>query len=294
MSQKMIYAGTSYPKLACQVADYLKLTPANLLIERYEDGEIGVHLTESPEGKEVFLFQSLSSKPNRFLMELLIVIDALKQARAKSIKVVFPYMAYGRREHIQKRAVLSTKLLANLLKASGADGVIALEVGDSQRKHFFDFPFHDLELKSLMNDAIQKKDLTIDTVLSLSPQKAQIAFNFAQTLGAKTAFISRVGQEWELFGSIENKKILLVDDLACSLNELREVCKFLKMNKVNALHACFFHNLLDISSLNQLVEEGIESLITTNSCVTESDVEKSSRIELICVAKILAEAIERS
>src|SRR5690348_11077488 len=163
----LLFSGSSHPELAKEMADSLQMELGKILIETFPDNEIGVQILENVRGRDVYVLQSIARNPNLYLMELLIIVDALKRASARSISVVLPYFGYARQDRKDKgRVPITAKLVANLLEKAGAVRVVTMDLHADQIQGFFDIPVDNLHARVLFVDAVKKmglKDLIVAT-----------------------------------------------------------------------------------------------------------------------------------
>lgn len=291
----VLFAGSSHPELAKQIADWLGIQLGNRVIETFPDDEIGIQILENVRGRDVFILQSVAQRPNHYLMELLIMIDALKRASARSITVVLPYFGYARQDRRDKgRVPITAKLVADLLEKAGATRVLTMDLHAEQIEGFFDIPVDHLFARPALLEAVEKLGLGKYVVVAPDLGSIKLARSFAGAVKADLAIVDkrRVSAERveleALIGKVEGKNVLLVDDIISTGATMRTaslVCK-----KAGAIRICaaVTHCLLVKGSFE---ESAIEKMLVTNT-IPLSKKEHKGRIEVVSVAPLFGKAIE--
>lgn len=289
----MLFAGSSHGDLARDVAKKLGVQLGNISIEAFPDGEIGVQILESVRGKDVFVLQSLVRHPNRYLMELLIIVDALKRASVRSVTAVLPYYAYARQDRKDKgRVPITAKLVADLLEKAGVSRVLALDLHTEQIQGFFNIPVDHLYARPLFVRTLKEAGLQDLVVVSPDVGSNKMARRFAEDLKADLAIVDkkRVAQQrveaGALIGSVRGKRAVLVDDIYSTGNTLKiaaEVCRHEGAVSVCAVatHALF-------------TEGGLEGSAIDVMYITDSvPLAEHARTQVVSIAGLLGQAIER-
>ncbi|HSX04426.1 MAG TPA: ribose-phosphate pyrophosphokinase [Rhabdochlamydiaceae bacterium] len=291
----VLFAGSSHPELAGQVADWLGVKLGNIAIDTFPDGEIGIQILENVRGRDVFVLQSIAQRPNHYLMELLIIIDALKRASARSIGVVLPYYGYARQDRRDKgRVPITAKLVANVLERAGATRGLTMDLHAAQVEGFFDIPIDNLLARPVLVEAVEKAGLEDYVVVAPDLGSIKLARAFAGAVKTDLAIVDkrRVSAERveaeALIGKVENRNILLVDDMVSTgvtLNIASRVCKKAGAKRIFAVatHGLFVGHGFE--------ESAIEKMLVTNT-VPSSKKDKKSRIEVVSVAPLFGKAIE--
>lgn len=295
-----ILSGTSNPTLAKEVADYLELSVSPVKITPFSDGEIYVQVQESVRGLDCFVMQSTCTPVNENLMELLILLDALKRASAGRITVVMPYFGYARQDRkAAGREAITAKLVADLLTTAGAQRVVALDLHAPQIMGFFNILVDHLYASPVLLDYI--RSLSSQDMVLVSPDVGGVrrARAFAKKLNdAPIAIIDKrrsqhnVAEVFSVVGDVKGKVAIMVDDMIDTGGTLVKGAELLKSEGASAIYACATHAVLSGSSNKLLDESPIEKLIVTNS-VPHYNVRLSPKIVQLSVAKLLGEAIAR-
>lgn len=288
----MIFAGSSHPELAREVAKCLKLELGKVLIETFPDGEIGAQILENVRGKDVFLLQSPARHPNHFLMELLILVDALKRASARSIVAVIPYYAYARQDRKEKgRVPITARLVANLLERAGVTRVLTMDLHTEQIQGFFDIPVDHLFARPLFVKALKELKLKDAIVVSPDVGSNKMARKFAEDLKLDLAIVDKrriSGRSVEvnaLIGDVKGKQVILVDDICSTGGTLVTAAKVCKEEGAKSVFAVVTHALL----MGGPKLKGIDQLFITNSV---PPLKEAKGMHVVSIAALLAEAIE--
>lgn len=299
-SNLLILSGTSNPELAKEVADYLELTVAPVKISPFSDGEIYVQVQESVRGQDCFVVQPTCTPVNENLMELLILLDALKRASAGRITVVMPYYGYGRQDRkAAGREAITAKLIADLLTTAGAERVVTLDLHAPQIMGFFNILVDHLYASPVLLEYVRTLNQT-DLVL-VSPDVGGVsrARAFAKKLDdAPIAIIDKrrsahnVAEVYNVIGDVKNKVVLMVDDMVDTAGTLVKGAELLKKEGARAIYACATHAVLSGPANKRIDDSPIEKLIVTNSIPHEAK-NISKKIVMLSVAKLLGEAIAR-
>lgn len=287
----LIFAGSSHPELAQEIADSLKLKLGGVAFENFPDGEIGVQILENVRGRDVFVVQSPARHPNRFLMELLILVDALKRASAKSIVAVLPYYAYARQDRKEKgRVPITARLVANLLERAGVTRLLTMDLHTEQIQGFFDIPVDHLYARPLFVEALKKLKLKNAVVVSPDIGSNRMARKFAEDLKLEIAIVDKRrmnGRSVEvnaLIGNVKDKVAILVDDMSTTGGTLKMAADVCRKEGAKAVFAVVSHALL----LEGGKLKGIDELFVTNSVPQES----GKQVHVVSVAPLFAKAIE--
>lgn len=294
-SDFLLFAGTSHRELAQQTAKCLGITLGNIHIETFPDGEIGVQILENVRGRDVFVLQTIAQHPNSYLMELLIITDALKRASARSINVVIPYFGYARQDRKDKgRVPITAKLVANLLETAGVTRVLTLDLHAEQVQGFFDIPVDNLLARPLLVEAIKTLLLKNPIVVAPDIGSIKLARAFAESLKIEYAVIDkrRVNAKQvesnALMGSVVGKDVILIDDIYSTGATLITAARVCRQAGAQSLIAAVTHGLMRGKALE---ESAIEKIFLTNTIPLSRDT-IPAQVEIISVAALLARAIE--
>lgn len=295
-----IFTGNAHPKLAKDIAKYLKGEVSQALVSRFSDGEVRVKIEENVRGKDVFVVQPTSPPVNENLMELLIMIDALKRASARRITAVIPYFGYARQDRKdQPRVPITAKLVANLLTTAGADRVLTLDLHAGQIQGFFDIPLDHLYAINVFVEYFSKKKFKNNLVV-VSPDVGGIkmARAYAKRLRAGLAIVDKrrntpdSTEAIHILGEVKAKVAILVDDIIATGSSLIEAAKVLKKAGTKKIYAAVTHGVLSKDAPKKLENSEISQLAITDSIPLPKE-KRTSKIKVVSVAPLLGEAIKR-
>jgi len=293
-----LFAGTSHPELAQQIAKELGIRLGKIRIETFPDEEIGIQILENVRGKDVFVLQTIARHPNPYLMELLIIVDALKRASARSITAVMPYFGYARQDRKDKgRVPITAKLVANMLEKAGVSRVLTMDLHAEQIQGFFDIPVDNLLARPLLLEAAKKEGWSKSVVVAPDIGSLRLARDFAQDLKGEYAIVDkrRVNakrvEAKALVGDVQGQNVILVDDICSTGGTLKIASKVCKANGSKAVRAVATHGIFAHGSyVGAFEESAIEKMFVTNTI--PSPKRFSSRIRYVSVAPLFAKAIE--
>ncbi len=297
----VLISGTSHPKFAGELARHMGIPLGKISIESFPDGEIYVQVLDNVRGRDVFVVQSVARRPNHYLMELLIIIDALKRASARSIVAVIPYFGYARQDRKDKpRVPITAKLTADLLATAGATRVLTMDLHASQIQGFFDIPADNLYARPKLVEAIMALQLHNFVVTAPDLGAIKQARAYANNLGTEVTVIDkrRVSSEkvevFAIIGDIKGKDILLVDDLCSTGGTLVSAAHAVKEAGAGRIFAVFTHGLLVGDAIKNLEASPIEKIFMSNTVPPPLlDKVRSSKLEIISVVPIFGEALTR-
>jgi len=289
----MLFAGSSHGKLAEAVARALKVSLGKILLETFPDGEIGVQILENVRGKDVFVLQSPARRPNHYLMELLVIVDALKRASARSIVAVLPYYPYARQDRKDKgRVPITAKLVADLLEKAGVTRVLTMDLHTEQIQGFFNIPVDNLHARPLLVKELQALKLKDPVVVSPDVGSNRMARKFAEDLKADLAIVDkrRVSAKTvevnALIGDVSGKQAILVDDICSTGGTLATAAKVCKDEGADIVYAAVSHGVF----VGDRLPLGIDRFLSTDS-VPPPEAWKD-KISAVSIASYVAEAIE--
>ncbi len=294
-----MFSLNSNPSLAEEMASLLGCELGKSSVTRFSDGEIQINLEESVRGSEVYLVQSTSQPANEHIMELLIMIDALKRASAKNINLVIPYYGYARQDRkARSREPITSKLVANLLEKAGATRVVTMDLHAPQIQGFFDIPVDQLLGVPLLAEYFTAKNL--EDVVVVSPDQGGVvrARKLASHLNAPIAFIDKrrpkpnVAEIMNIVGNIEGKNAILIDDLIDTAGTITLAAKALMERGAKGVYACCTHPVLSGPAIERIESSPIQELVVTNTIELpeEKQIDKITRIS---VAPLLVDAVDR-
>jgi len=291
----ILFSGTSHPALSKEIADVLGLSVGKVEIETFPDGEIGVHVLENVRGRDVFVLQSIARHPNLYLMELLILVDALKRASARSITAVIPYYGYARQDRRgMGREPITAKLIADLLQRAGVVRVLTMDLHTEQIQGFFDIPVDNLYARPALLEAV--KNLGMDKGVVVTPDigSVKLARSYAAALHWDFSIVDkrRINAERvemsRLIGDVKNKDVLLVDDVCSTGETLNKASWICKQAGAKSIYAAVTHGLIVGS---EFLESAIEKMLISNTIPLTDDL-KHDRLEVVSVASLFGQAIK--
>jgi ribose-phosphate pyrophosphokinase len=295
-----IFSGNAHPELAKSICKYLKVKLSNALVGRFSEGEIRVKINDNVRGKDVFIVQPTCPPPNDNLMELLIMIDALKRSSSQRITAVVPYFGYARQDRKdQPRVPITAKLVANLLTTAGADRILTMDLHAGQIQGFFDIPVDHLLAVGVFIDYLSKLKLKDAVVVSPDVGGIKMARAYAKRLSADLAIIDKRRDSPEkteamyILGEVEGRNAIIVDDLIATGSSLIEAVQALRKAKTKSMHAAITHGVLSGPAIERLDRcKDLKELLITDS-IPLDDHKKHPRIKVLSVASLLGEAIKR-
>jgi len=295
-----LIAGNANKSLALEVAKHLnvKLTPAD--IHQFNDGEIYVRILESVRGCNVFIIQPTSPDANLHLMELLIMVDALKRASPKRITAVMPYFGYSRQDRKTKpREPITAKLVAKLLEAAGVDRVMTFELHVPQVQGFFDIPSDNLDLIPLHVENILNKKLKEVVIVAPDVGSAARARSLARVIHAPIAIVDKrrpeqgIAKVEHIMGDVKNKTALLVDDIIDTAGTITESVSMLKKYGAKDIYVLATHPVLSGPAIKRLQKSPIKEIFVTNTIELPKE-KQIKKIKIISIAPLLSETIKRA
>jgi len=293
-----IFSGTANEPLARAICKSIGIELGKCTIQPFPDGETFVKIEENVRGEEVFVVQPTSPPTNHNLMELFIMIDALRRASAARITAVLPFYGYARQDRKdQPRVPITAKLVANLLVASGTNRILAVDLHAQQIQGFFDIPVDHLYAAPVMYEYLRKKNLTDLVVVSPDVGGLKMAHAYSQTLEAGLAIVAKRRknatdvESIAVIGDIKGKNVLLVDDLTETAGTLTTAASLLKKKGAKQILACVSHAILNEVGIQRLRKSVIDELITTDT--VQRPAIDGVKIVTLSVAGLLGEAIKR-
>jgi ribose-phosphate pyrophosphokinase len=292
-----LFTGNANPSLAQEIARYLHVPLGDVEVSRFSDGEVFVQLNENVRGTDVFVVQPTCPPVNDNLMELLVMIDALKRASARRITAVLPYYGYGRQDRKeQPRVPITAKLVADLLTAAGVDRVLALDLHAGQIQGFFNIPVDHLFAAPVIVDYLGKKDLRDPVIVSPDAGGVERARAIAKRLRAGLAIIDKRREgpnqavAMYLIGDVRGKDTVVIDDMIDTAGTLVQAVGALEREGARRILACGVHAVLSGPALERLKAAPLEEVVVTNSIPVDK---RLPQLTVLTVAPILGEAIRR-
>jgi len=293
-----IFCGTSNQPLARDICASIGMEVGKSTIKPFPDGETFVKIEENVRGEDVFLVQSTSPPTNHHLMEMFIMIDALRRASAARITTVLPFYGYARQDRKdQPRVPITAKLIANLLVAAGASRILTMDLHAQQIQGFFDIPVDHLYAAPVTYEYLKKKPLKNLVVVSPDVGGLKMAYAYSQVLEAGLAIVAKRRksatdvESMAVIGEIRGKNALLVDDLTETAGTLTSAAQLLKSKGAKQILACVSHAILNEVGIDRLRKSAIDELITTDTVLRPAI--RGVNITTLSVAGLLGEAIKR-
>jgi len=295
-----IFSGNSNPDLAEKICSSVGVPLGSAQVKTFSDGEIAVDLNESVRGLDTFVVQSTCPPVNNNLMELLIMIDALRRASAERINAVIPYYGYARQDRkVAPRQPISAKLIANLITVAGASRVLTIDLHAGQIQGFFDIPVDNLYASPIVLDYLRSK-FTDDLVL-IAPDAGGVERTraFAKRLDASLAIIDKrreranVAEVMNIIGKVKGKISVILDDMVDTAGTLTQAAKALKEHGATAIFACCTHPVLSGSAIQKINDSPLEELIVTDTIPINQEGSGCKKIKVLSVADLFGEAIKR-
>lgn len=298
-SKLKIFSGTAHPVLAKEICDYIGIPLGKAMCGRFNNGEIQVMINESVRGKDVFVIQPTGAPVNDNLMEMLIMVDALKRASARHITVVVPYYGYARQDRKTRgREPITSKLVADLMSKAGVTRVVTMDLHAGQIQGFFDVPVDHLMSASLLANYIRGKHLDDLTIVSPDLGGVTRARELADRVGAPIAIIEKrrpepgVAKVMNIIGTVEGRNCVIVDDMVDTAGSLCEGTKALAEAGAKSVYAAVCHPVLTDPATERIRNSNIKELIVTNSLPIPPE-KMQPKLTVLSVAPLLGEAIMR-
>ncbi len=294
------FGGTSNPTLTGEVCDYLEIKPGKITTKTFSDGETMVEIGENIRGRDVFVLQSTCTPVNDNLMQLLIIMDALRRASAERITAVIPYYGYGRQDRkVKPRVPISAKLVADLITVSGANRVVSLDLHAGQIQGYFNIPVDNIFSAPILLKYI--RHYFQDNLVIISPDAGGVerARAFAKRLDASIAIIDKrreapnVSEAMNIVGEVEGRTAVILDDMVDTAGTLTQSAAALKKRGAAGIHACCTHPVLSGPAIKRIEESDIDNLVVTDTIPLSNLAKECSKITVLSVAELLGETIKR-
>jgi ribose-phosphate pyrophosphokinase len=295
-----IFTGNANRMLAQEIADNLNINLGRAIVGTFENGETRVRLEDNVRGCDVFVVQPTCTPVNQHLMELLLIIDALRRASVFRVTAVIPYYGYAKQEKkTSGREPISAKLIANLIRTAGADRILTIDLHSPAIEGFFDIPVDHLQAAPLLADYV--RGLHLPEVVVVSPDAGGVprANSFRQHIGhAGLAIIAkqRTGPDTtrvvEMVGDVEGKTAIIVDDMISTARTLMGAVRILQERGASAIYACTTHGVMTNTAIETIAESSLVQTVVTNT-IAQPESSRKARVQSISVAPLFAEAIMR-
>lgn len=296
-----IFSGNSNPNLAEAITRYMGIPLGAAMVSSFSDGEIQVEFKENVRGMDVFVLQSTCQPVNDNLLELLIMIDALKRASASRVTAVMPYYGYARQDRkVASRAPITAKLVADIITAAGADRVLTIDLHAGQIQGFFDIPVDHLYAGPIMAEAIRSEhDTTRFTVVSPDAGGVERARAFAKRLGSSLAIIDKrrskpnESEVMNVIGDVAGRGAILLDDMVDTAGTLVKGAVAIQKAGASHIYACCSHPVLSGEAVKKINDSPIERLYITDTIPTDEKLKVCPKLQVESIAPLLGEAISR-
>ena len=301
MNDFKIFSGNANTALAGEICTYFNQPPGKAKVGSFSDGETMVEVQENVRGMDVFVMQSTSNPVNKHLMELLIMIDALKRASAERITAVIPYYGYARQDRkVAPRVPITAKLVADLLTTAGADRVLTIDLHAGQIQGFFSIPVDNLFASPIIFQYLQEKYAGKEVVI-VSPDAGGVerARSMAKRIGATLAIIDKrrlranEAEVMNIIGDIESKHALVLDDMVDTAGTLTKAADAVFARGALSVAACCTHPVLSGSAIEKINSSCLEEIVVTNTVPLTPEGAASKKIKVLSIAELFAVAIKR-
>jgi ribose-phosphate pyrophosphokinase len=301
-SELILFGGNSNPELAEAVASYLNIPLDDAHVGKFSDGEVQVQINTSVRDFDVYVIQSLSRPVNDNLMELLVMMDALRRASARRITAVIPYFGYARQDRQPApRTPITAKLVANMLELGGADRVVAMDLHAGQIQGFFSQPFEHLYSSPVLIKAIQDLNYAPEDTVIVSPDAGGVerARHYSKTLKCPLAILDKrrsapnVAEVIHLIGDVEGKQAIIVDDMIDTAGTLTKAAAAIVEHGAASVYAAATHPILSGPAVERIANSQLEGVIVTDTIPLGEKAAALDRIEVVSVARVFGEAIRR-
>lgn len=301
MSDFVIFSGNSNPILSQKICEYINVPLGGEKVKRFSDGEIQIEIDENVRSKEVFVIQSICSPVNENLVELLLMLDALKRASANRITAVIPYYGYARQDKkVAPRVPISAKLVADLLTVAGAARIITMDLHSGQIQGFFNIPVDNLFAAPVIIDYIRKKFNNDLVIVSPDAGGVERARAFAKRLNAGLAIIDKrrdapnQAKAMAVIGDVADKVVVILDDMVDTSGTLVEAAGAIMKNGAREIHASCCHAVLSGPAIERIEDSDLKTLVVTDTIPLMKNARACDKIKVLSISELIGEAIIRS
>ena len=297
----MIFAGTAHPELAKEISEIVGIPLGKCNLGKFSDGEISVNITETVRGREVFIIQPTGFPVNHNIMELCIMMDAMRRASVGKINAVIPYYGYARQDRKAKpRDPISAKLVADILVAAGADDVLTVDLHAPQIQGYFNIPVNHLEGMPVLAQYFLEKNFASKDLVIVSPDHGSVtrARNFAHYFNCPIAIIDKrrpkanVSEVMNIIGDVDGKTCLMIDDMIDTAGTITNAAEALKKFGAEAVYAAATHPVLSGPAIERIENSPIEEMVLLNTIPVPEE-KRIPKITVLSIAPLLAEAMRR-
>ncbi|MEE9607773.1 MAG: ribose-phosphate pyrophosphokinase [Myxococcota bacterium] len=300
MQRVKLFAGNSHPDLARAVASHLDIALGKADVGTFSDGEVKIEIHENVRGMDCFVLQSTCAPANTHLMELMIMIDALRRASAHRITAVIPYYGYSRQDRkVLPRVPISAKLVADLISTPGTDRILCIDLHAGQIQGFFNIPVDNLFATPVLLDAVRSRYSGPLTIISPDAGGVERARAYAKRLDTNLAIIDKrreapnVAEVMHIVGDVEGRTCVIVDDIVDTAGTLVEGAHALEREGARAVYAVITHPVLSGLAVKRIDESPLLELVVTDTIPLSPDARDSEKLHVVSIAQLLGEAIRR-
>jgi ribose-phosphate pyrophosphokinase len=301
MDDLVIFSGNSNPILSQKICEYINVPLGGEKVKRFSDGEIQIEIDENVRSKDVFVIQSICSPVNDNLVELLLMLDALKRASANRITAVIPYYGYARQDKkVAPRVPISAKLVADILTVAGATRIITMDLHAGQIQGFFNIPVDNLFAAPVIIDYIRKKFNNDLVIVSPDAGGVERARAFAKRLKAGLAIIDKrrdapnQAKAMAVIGNVTDKVVVILDDMVDTAGTLVEAAGAIMKNGAREIHASCSHPVLSGPAIQRIEDSELKTLVVTDTIPLKENAIDCNKIKVLSISKLIGEAIIRS
>ena len=297
----MVFTGNANPKLAEEVVRHLDISLGRISVGRFSDGEVTVELLENVRGRDVFVLQSTCQPTNDNLMEVMLVVDALKRASAGRITAAVPYMGYARQDRRPRsaRVPISAKVVANMLTSAGVDRVLTVDLHADQIQGFFDIPVDNIYATPVLLDDVRSRGY--ENLITVSPDVGGVlrARAMAKQLNTDLAIIDKrrpkanVAEVMHIIGDVSGRTCLIMDDMVDTANTLCKAAQALKAHGAERVLAYATHPVLSGAAIERIKASDLDELVVTDTIPLSDEARACERIRVVSIASLLAETMRR-
>jgi ribose-phosphate pyrophosphokinase len=291
-----VFSGNSNPMLARKVCSLIGVSLGQVLVSCFSDGEIRVEINENVRGRDVYVLQSTCRPVNQHLMELLLMMDALKRASVHRINAVIPYYGYGRQDQKEKpRVAITAKMVADLLRTAGADQVISVDLHATQIEGFFNIPVYNLVSNKVLLEDAEKRLKGDEVVVAPDAGGVERARALAEGLNIDLAMMDHRGVDYEpsIVGKVTDRPVIILDDMVDTGRTLIRAAKSAEKTGASCIDAYCIHPVLSGNAVEKIESSPIRSLTVTDTIPLSQEAMNSEKIRILSIANMLAEAIKR-
>jgi ribose-phosphate pyrophosphokinase len=300
MPNLKIFSGNANPPLARAVASYLDVGLGKAAVGTFSDGEAAIEIHENVRGMDCFVVQPTSAPANTHIMELLIMVDALRRASARRITAVIPYYGYARQDRkVNPRVPISAKLVADLIVTAGTDRVLCIDLHAGQIQGFFNIPVDNIYASPVLLEAIRARNSGPLTIVSPDAGGVERSRAYAKRLGATLAIVDKrreaanVSEVMNIVGDVKGRSCVIVDDIVDTAGTLTEAAKALTREGARSVSAAITHPVLSGPALKRIAESSLSEVVVTDTIQLRSEAEDCKQLQVVTIAPLLAEAIRR-